>query len=158
MKHIYKVIYDLSVDLVIFDLRLPLKIKWRSQTFKWVVFHKKCIIWSLYEIHKASHIWPFSLPYDMYNIWPLMKLKGQIKVIGFSVKLTWRPRQCWTKVHIPPPYGRTSRVWDSLLVMKSGCAGGRGFAPWPGQSKESFSCNQETGKVLSPEMPFYSKF
>ena len=23
------------------------------------------------------------------------------------------------------PYGRTSRVWDSLLVMKSGCAGGR---------------------------------
>ena len=28
-----------------------------------------------------------------------------------------------------PPYGRTSRVWDSLLVRKSGCAGGRGFAP-----------------------------
>ena len=34
---------------------------------------------------------------------------------------------------IPPPYGRTSRVRDSLLVMKSGCAGGRGFAPRPGQ-------------------------
>ena len=33
----------------------------------------------------------------------------------------------------PPPYGRTSRAWDFLLVMKSGCAGGRGFAPWPGQ-------------------------
>ena len=33
----------------------------------------------------------------------------------------------------PPPYGRTSRVWDSLLVMKSGCAGGRGLAPRPGQ-------------------------
>ena len=33
----------------------------------------------------------------------------------------------------PPPYGRTSRAWDSLLVMKSGCAGGRGFAPRPGQ-------------------------
>ena len=59
----------------------------------------------------------------------------------------------------PPPYGRTSRAWDSLLVMKSGCAGGRGFAPRPGQlSKESFSSNQETGKVFSPEMPFYSKF
>ena len=29
--------------------------------------------------------------------------------------------------------GRTSRVWDFLLVMKSGCAGGRGFAPRPGQ-------------------------
>ena len=59
----------------------------------------------------------------------------------------------------PPPYGRTSRVWDSLFVMKSGCAGGRGFAPRPGQySKESFSSNQETGKVFSPEMPLYSKF
>ena len=23
---------------------------------------------SLYEIHIASHIWPFSLPYSMYNI------------------------------------------------------------------------------------------
>ena len=52
----------------------------------------------------------------------------------------------------------TSRVWDSLFVMKSGCAGGRGFAPRPGNSKESFSSNQETGKVFSPEKPFYSKF
>ena len=51
-----------------------------------------------------------------------------------------------------------SRVWDSLLVMKSGCAGGRGFAPGRGNSKESFSSNQETGMVFSPEMPFYSKF
>ena len=43
--------------------------------------------------------------------------------------------------------------------MKSGCAGGRGFAPRPGKySKESFSSYQETGKDLSPEMPFYSKF
>ena len=31
------------------------------------------------------------------------------------------------------PYGRTSRMWDSLLVMKSVCVGGRGFAPRPGQ-------------------------
>ena len=30
-------------------------------------------------------------------------------------------------------HGQTSRVWDFLLVMKSGCAGGRGFAPRPGQ-------------------------
>ena len=30
---------------------------------------------------------------------------------------------------LPPPFGRTRRVWDSLLVMMSGCAGGRGFAP-----------------------------
>ena len=51
-------------------------------------------------------------------------------------------------------YGRTSWVWDSLHVMKSGCAGGRGFAPRSGQySEESISSYQETGKVFSPEMP-----
>ena len=61
MKHIFKVIYDLSVDLVIFDLRLPLKVKSRLQTFK-----ELCLIngasydQSLYKIHIASHIWPFS--------------------------------------------------------------------------------------------------
>ena len=44
-------------------------------------------------------------------------------------------------------------------VMKSGCAGHRGFAPRPGKySKDSFSSNQETGMVFSPEMPLYSKF
>ena len=32
----------------------------------------------------------------------------------------------------PTPDGRISRVLDSLLVMKSGCVGGRGFAPQPG--------------------------
>ena len=69
MKHIYKVMYDLSVDLVIFDFGLPLMVKSRLQTFK-----ELCLIngtsydQSLYEIHIASHIWPFSLPYDMYDI------------------------------------------------------------------------------------------
>ena len=33
-----------------------------------------------------------------------------------------------------------------------------GSRPGRGNSKESFSSNQETGKVFSPEMPFYSKF
>ena len=55
-------------------------------------------------------------------------------------------------------YGRTSRVWDSLFVRKYGGAGGCGFAPRPGKRKESFSFYQETGKVFSPEIPFYSKF
>ena len=41
-------------------------------------------------------------------------------------------------------------------VMKFGCAGGRGFAPRQ-YCKESFSFYRETGKVFSPEMPFYSK-
>ena len=44
MKHIYKVIYDLSVDLVTFDIGLPLKVKSRSHTFQEVVSHKWCII------------------------------------------------------------------------------------------------------------------
>ena len=44
--HIIEVIYiyDLSVDLVIFYLGLPLKVKSRSQTFQGVVSHKWCII------------------------------------------------------------------------------------------------------------------
>ena len=33
-----------------------------------------------------------------------------------------------------------------------------GSRPGQGNGKESFSSYQETGKVLSPEMPFYSKF
>ena len=45
MKFIYKVIYDLSVDLVIFDLGSYLKVKSRPQTFQGVVFHKWYIIW-----------------------------------------------------------------------------------------------------------------
>ena len=36
---------------------------------------------SLYEIHIVSHIWPFSLPYD---IWPLMRLKGKSRSFGFQ--------------------------------------------------------------------------
>ena len=62
MKHIYKVIDDLSVDLVIFDLGLPLKVKSRLQTFK-----ELCLIngasydQSLYEIHIASHIYGLSV-------------------------------------------------------------------------------------------------
>ena len=69
-----------------------------------------------------------------------------------------RTSRVWCNIK-SPPYGRTSRVRDSLFAMKSVCAGGRGFAPRPGQySEESFSSYQETGKVFSPEMPFYSKF
>ena len=44
MKRIYKVLYDISVDLVTFDLILPLKVKSRSHTFQAVVSHKWCII------------------------------------------------------------------------------------------------------------------
>ena len=77
---------------------------------------------------------------------PAAILKKNIKQKKLRIYLKWREM-------------RSSRVWDSLLVMKSGCAAGRGFVPRPGQySKESVSSYQETGKVFSPEMPFYSKF
>ena len=39
IKYIYIVIYDLYVDLVTFDLGLPLKVKSRSQTFQGAVSH-----------------------------------------------------------------------------------------------------------------------
>ena len=69
MKHIHKVIYDLSVDLVIFDLGLPLKVKSRLHTFKELCrINGASYDQSMYEIHIASHIWPFSLPYYMYDI------------------------------------------------------------------------------------------
>ena len=55
------------------------------------------------------------------------------------------------------PYGRTSRVWDPLLAMKSVCAEVVGSRPGQGNTKESFTSYQETGKVFSPEIS-YSKF
>ena len=60
---------ELGDDELDYDLGLPLKVKSRLHTFK-----ELCLIngasydQSLYEIHIASHIWPFSLPYNMYEI------------------------------------------------------------------------------------------
>ena len=73
----------------------------------------------------------------------MLALIEQCKVISLVVCISYGRA-------LPTPYGRTSRVWDSLLAMKSGCAGSRGFAPRPGQNrKESFSSYQETGKVFT---------
>ena len=41
--------------------------------------HMIKVLWNTYKSH---NLWPFSIP---CSIWPLMKLKGQIKVIGFLV-------------------------------------------------------------------------
>ena len=60
MKHIYKVIYDLSLDLVI-DVGLLLKVQSRSHTFKGL-----CLVNgasydnSLYEMHTVNDICPFT--------------------------------------------------------------------------------------------------
>ena len=67
MKHIYKVIYDISVDLVTFDLGFPLRSNQGDRPVKGL-----CLIngasynQSLYEIHVINHIsanqghWVFS--------------------------------------------------------------------------------------------------
>ena len=55
------------------------------------------------------------------------------------------------------PYGRTSRVWDSLLVMKSVLREVVGSHPGQCNSMNSFSSCQETGRVFSSEVPLYSK-
>ena len=63
MKHIYKIIYDLSVYLVTFDLGLPLRSNQGRRPFKGL-----CLIngasydQNLYDIHILSPMWPFSLP------------------------------------------------------------------------------------------------
>ena len=44
------------------------------------------------------------------------------------------------------------------LVWSLGVREVVGSCPGRGNSKESFSFNQKTGKGFSPEMPFYSKF
>ena len=52
------------------------------------------------------------------------------------------------------------RAWDTLTMFEAiQCAGGREFNPRPGQySRMSFSSDQVTGKVFSPEHAFPSKF
>ena len=57
----------------------------------------------------------------------------------------------------------TASLWPNewltpCLVESLGVREVVGSRPGRGNSKESFSSNQETGKVFSPEMPFYSKF
>ena len=51
------------------------------------------------------------------------------------------------------------RVWcgTPCLLWSLGVREVVGSRPGRGNSKESFSSNQETGTVFSPEMPFYSK-
>ena len=52
-------------DLVTFDLGLTLNVK-SGQTFKGVCFiNGASYDQTLCEIHIVSHIWPFSLPYNI---------------------------------------------------------------------------------------------
>ena len=53
---------------------------------------------------------------------------------------------------------RVGRGTPCLFIWSLGMREVVGSRPGRGNSKESFSSNQETGKVFSPEMPFYSKF
>ena len=68
MKHIYKVIYDLLVEIVIFDLGLHLKVKSRSQTFQGLsLINGASYDRSLYEIHinKSYMAFQFTLTFDL---------------------------------------------------------------------------------------------
>ena len=70
-----------DLDLT-FDLGFPLKVKSRSQTCQGAMSHKWCIIWSKFvwnTYNKSYMAFQFT-----FNIWPLMKLKWQIKVIEFQ--------------------------------------------------------------------------
>ena len=64
MKHIYKVIYDLSVDIVTFDLGLQ-RSNQGHRPLRGFLIDGTSYDPSLYEIHLVSHIWPFSLPFNI---------------------------------------------------------------------------------------------
>ena len=62
-------------------------------TFKWLYLINGAAYYkNLHEIHIVSHIWPFSLP---YNILPLMQLNGQVKVIEFSMGYISIKKACY---------------------------------------------------------------
>ena len=56
------------------------------------------------------------------------------------------------------PMAKQVGCGTSCLLWSLGVQEVVGSRPGRGNSKESFSSNQETGKGFSPEMPFYSKF
>ena len=87
-------LYEEHIQSHIWSLSWPCDL-WPWITFKGqikvtdsqgVVSHKWCIIWSkfVWNTYSKSYM-AFSVSNNMYDIWPLMKLKGQIKVIGFLV-------------------------------------------------------------------------
>ena len=108
------------------------------------------IVWRQVCYITVHCLWSGSYDHWLYLASSIWRLKSSIKLIKHHLQSKkeaaplpyYETEHCtfntiaypWSlEVIIPPPYGRTSRAWDFLLVMKSGCAGGRGFAPWPGQ-------------------------
>ena len=74
MSHIYEVIYDLSVDLVTFDLGLPLKVKSRSHTFQGAIID--CNVFFIYIIFILYKI--KSVPFDGMHLYAYTRVFVQI--------------------------------------------------------------------------------
>ena len=124
----------ISINLISCFLVKLIYIRVNTTSNKWEVILHKCsnanpvymfnglCLFLGIDTHTVYYIY-ILLYYDICNIvccWEYIQIFISIFISIYIILL-------------PPPYGRTSRVWDFLLVMKSGCAGGRGFAPRPGQ-------------------------
>ena len=120
-------------------------------------FHPELCHWSIYiwEHTLKEELWsgdPTSLPWPIWKLtcdWPIETKTKMVATTGVTKHLENRYYFCMC---------HPSWVWDSLLFIKSGCPGVLGFTPGRGNSKGNFSSCQETGKVLTSEMPFHSKF
>ena len=61
----------------------------------------------------------------------IIKCSQHLYIIYVTIMTLWYALNifCLFGTSFTPPYGRTSRMRDSLLLRKPGCAGDRGFAP-----------------------------
>ena len=81
-----------------------------------------------------------------------------MKIVNiWHAEVTDNPQWMKYEVWLDPMAERVARG-TPCLSWSLGVREVVGSRPGRGNSKESFSSNQETGKVFSPEMPFYSKF
>ena len=106
--------------------------------------------------HHSSYKTHFKRYYNSHNFFKMSEI---VFICSFRHIALINQLSKFIFTYLPPTYGRTCRVWDSLLVMNWYevwmCE-----RPWVGRgnSKGSFSSRQETGKSFSSEMHLYSKF
>ena len=100
------------------------------------------------------------IPSDLpFQIWRLNLYRLLVTNI-FEWLNFWLVTYMWNLVvmSISLPMAEQVGCGTPCLLWNMGVREVVGSRPGRGNSKESFSSNQETGKVFSPEMPFYSKF
>ena len=64
MKHLQKVIFNISVYIKTFDHKWHLN-KGHITFYRLYLINSTSYDQSLYETHIVSHMWPFSLPYKV---------------------------------------------------------------------------------------------